>query len=666
MNTKRSGSIFYVFTLFALLTLLFGMLPAGPVRAAENTDLPVEQLLNSDGTLNLTTGYSGNLDISNYGVMIDPERGPVFKPLSVPDVWTGLGAGANSDVYFITLNGTNLYAGGAFTDIGGDTNADRIAKWNGAAWSAFGVGLNDWVVTVAVNGTDVYAGGHFLNAGGDANADYIAKWNGANWTALGTTPLNGYVYTIAVSGSDVYAGGNFTNAGGNTDADNIARWNGANWTALGTGVVGTVNTIVVNGTDIYVGGVFTNAGGDPNADYIARWNGASWLPLGTGLNSDVNTIAISGTDLYAGGAFLDVSGNAAADYIARWNGASWSALGFISLNGPVESIAASGTDVYAGGHFTDAGGNINADYIAKWNGANWSALGTTPLNDVVFAVATNGAEIYAGGKFINAGGDVNADFITKFVPITTKLVNSVLPTSRSVPVGTTATIFNTVINSGTITAANVALSIAPAPAGTFSYYQTNCATNAVIGAVNPLLNLAPGAALCYVLLFTPSAAFSATSVHIRAQADNAPYTTLSTGLNTWLLRSTSTPGPDVIALTTTTDFHQAACSGTSAFAVALSNVGAAATGNITAAAKTSTTNLGLNISVSETDPATGVVIGDNILEGVGAGDNRTMVVSVTFNKCIAFDPAAKRIFIEFRDASNNVVGSTSTAVSTNR
>ena len=248
----------------------------------------------------------------------------------------------------------------------------------------------------------------------------------------------------------------------------------------------------------------------------------------------------------------------------------------------------------------------------------------------------------------------------------TVLVNSVLPTSRSIPVGTTATIFNTVINAGIYPAIGLTLSMTSATAGTFSYQQTNCATNAIIGTPNPSLDLAPGGVLCYVLSFTPNAPFAATNVHIQAQASNAPPTNLLPGINTWLLRSTSVAGPDIIALTTTTDFHQIVCSGTNAFAVALSNVGVAATEDITVSANTGLATLPLNILISETNPGTGVVIGDNILQSVGAGDNRTVAVFVTFNGCVPFDPAANRIFIEFRDASNNVVGSTSTAVSTNR
>lgn len=250
--------------------------------------------------------------------------------------------------------------------------------------------------------------------------------------------------------------------------------------------------------------------------------------------------------------------------------------------------------------------------------------------------------------------------------IGTTLVNSVLPTSRSISVGHTATIFNTIVNAGSVTATNVTVALNPAPAGTFVYQETNCATNAVIGSPNPSLSIPAGGVVCYVLSFTPSATFSATSVHVQAQSGNALNSNLLSGINTWLLRGTAAAESDIIALTTTTDFHQVACSGSNAFAVALSNVGAAATGDITVTANTGSATLPISVSISETDPGTGVVIGDNVLQNVGAGENRTVAVFVTINGCITFDPAANRIFIEFRDAANNVVGSTSTAISTNR
>lgn len=266
----------------------------------------------------------------------------------------------------------------------------------------------------------------------------------------------------------------------------------------------------------------------------------------------------------------------------------------------------------------------------------------------------------------NSFGPINFNVMGGVPSNPTVLVNSVLPTSRTPVVGNPVTIFNTVINAGSEVAAGVTLSLGTSLPGTFSYTPTSCSNNSIIGSVNSPVDIQPGGVACYVLTFTPSAAFAATNVHIKAQALNAPSTNLLTGINTWLLRATNSPGPDTIALTTTTDFHQVACSGTNAFAVALSNVGANATTDITVTANTGSASLPISVSIMESNPSTGAIIGDNILQGVNAGNNRTVVVFVTFNGCVTFDPASHRIFIEFRDAANNVVGSTSTAVSTNR
>lgn len=296
--------------------------------------------------------------------------------------------------------------------------------------------------------------------------------------------------------------------------------------------------------------------------------------------------------------------------------------------------------------------------------------------------ATQTLALLAGSAAIDAGGENSICTATdqrgvlrpqgsscdigSYESIGSYLFNSLLPTSRSVSVGTLATIFHTLVNGGNIPAENVTLMMGNQPAGTFAYYQTDCQTNVVIGSINPILDIPAGGIICYVLMFTPTSSFDATNVDIRAEMNSLPITDVYPGINTWLLRATASVGPDIIALTTTADLHQLACSGTNAFAVALSNVGASASGDIIVSANTGSAILPLNITISETNPATGQIIGDDILENVGANANRTVVVFVNFHGCINFDPAFNRIFIEFRDAANNIVGSTSTAVSTNR
>ncbi len=423
INKFRPVSILNIFMLIAMLVSLLGSVTiASPARAAENvTRLPVTKLLNRDGTLDLSSGFSGSLDVANYYISLDPSLGPVFQPQATANTWEALGTGLNATVRSIVISGTDVYVGGYFTDAGGDVNADYIAKWNGSAWSALGTTpLNGCALSLTFWGGDLYAGGCFTDAGGDVNADYIAKWNGSTWSALGTG-LNNAVFVVAANGMGIYAGGMFTDAGGDVNADYIAKWNGSTWSALGTtpihlGSNAAVRTIAFSGTDVYAGGDFTDAGGDVNADYIAKWNGSAWSALGDGLNDTVYSIAISGGNVFASGMFTDAGGNANADYIAKWNGSAWSALG-TGLNMWALAVAVSGGDVYAGGYFTDAGGDPNADHIAKWDGTAWSALGTGISDGIgVTTIVNGGGNLYVGGSFTNAGGNADADNIARFIP----------------------------------------------------------------------------------------------------------------------------------------------------------------------------------------------------------------------------------------------------------
>ena len=119
----------------------------------------------------------------------------LFTPYS-PSIgfpWSALGGGLNDAVKAIAVEGADVYAGGSFTDAGGNANADGIARWDGAAWQALGGGLNNTVNAIAVAGSNVYAGGAFTNAGGDPNADYIARWDGSAGHAVGSTPMKKWV-----------------------------------------------------------------------------------------------------------------------------------------------------------------------------------------------------------------------------------------------------------------------------------------------------------------------------------------------------------------------------------------------------------------------------------------------------------------------------------------
>jgi hypothetical protein len=118
-----------------------------------------------------------------------------------------MGSGLNSSVTAIALSGGDIYAGGLFTDAGGNPSADKIARWDVSSRSALGGGLSSFVNVITASGANLYVGGNFLNAGGDADADYTVRWDGSSWSALGATPLNARatVTAIAINELDLYA-----------------------------------------------------------------------------------------------------------------------------------------------------------------------------------------------------------------------------------------------------------------------------------------------------------------------------------------------------------------------------------------------------------------------------------------------------------------------------
>lgn len=249
---------------------------------------------------------------------------------------TSPGVGAiTSPVYALAVSGSDLFVGGGFNNAQGINEADNVARWDGSNWFALGstsagVGpFNNFVRVLAVSGSDLLAGGDFTDAAGIPEADRVARWNGSKWFALGPNEAIGAsVMDIAVSGSNVFVGGIFTDAAGIPEADYIARWNGSNWFALGSNGAGVgalayhVYDLAVSGGDLFVAGDFLDADGIAEADRVARWDGTNWFALsstsGPALDSSVLALAVSATTLFAGGFFMDADGIPEADRVAAW------------------------------------------------------------------------------------------------------------------------------------------------------------------------------------------------------------------------------------------------------------------------------------------------------------------------------------------------------------
>jgi trimeric autotransporter adhesin len=327
----------------------------------------------------------------------------------------------NNATSMLLVNNTTqpgLYIGGLFSTLG-NVVLNCIGRWDGTNWNPVGSGMSgslfgingQRVLAMATDGTNLYAGGIFTNAG-SVYASQIAYWNGSNWNPMGSGVDNNVDAIVVGLTNYIWVGGAFTNAGG-TYSRGISEWYAGAWHNLGNveGTNGTVNALAYDGgTKVYAGGQFYTAGG-VNATNIAYfdYNDFSWHAMGLGLlgvfGGRVSSLAYGNGYLYAGGTFTN-SSTTALWHIAKWDGTSWTSLGSgITGNSAatVNGISISGANVYVTGNFTNAGG-VTATNVAYWDGSAWHGMGSGLDNTRVGgAIAAGGNDVYVAGSFYTAG-----------------------------------------------------------------------------------------------------------------------------------------------------------------------------------------------------------------------------------------------------------------------
>jgi len=412
--------------------------------------------------------------------------------------------GANNTIYGLGMSTSRvLYAGGAFTNVGG-SNCYRVARYDGTNWSDMAGGVfrvaNVNCIAPSSNGI-VYAGGYFTNIGGSytsggilandggTNSRAVAKWDGSQWVAMGDhdnpecnglffqSNINGYVNTILPStNGPVYAGGYYTNTNFRYNLNYVSKWTGTAWTNMQDGFRNVV-MCMVEGQDgtVYAGGSFTNwAGAMSNQfqlGYVARWDGTSWTNMGLGLGNRVTCLlaARDGT-IYAGGWFTNAANPssgvmAPAQYVAKWTGTAWTNVGS-GFNNWVYALA-EGSDgtIYAGGSFTntyDSDGvdtnaaRVRVNRIARFDGARWQPLGgaeTNGASDTVLALAADPVDgaVYAGGMFKTTfnedGTSNNTWYVARYGSNTVSSIG-VEPSTGSVTGGVEVVISGTNLGAG--------------------------------------------------------------------------------------------------------------------------------------------------------------------------------------------------------------------------
>lgn len=254
----------------------------------------------------------------------------------------------------------------------------------------------------------------------------------------------------------------------------------------------------------------------------------------------------------------------------------------------------------------------------------------------------------------------------------TSVVASMLPTSRSVQVNTSATLFATMVNAGSETGTNCRIEPDVGVPGAFSYQTTNPATNEPTGTANQPVTIAPGGFQTFVVTLTPDAAFAPREVALGFLCDNSAAAGSIVGVNTFTFSSSNPPVPDVVALgaTPTADgvVELPFSTQINVFSVASVNLGSGEELEITA--ELSNPGLAASVTLCETDPVTSVCINPTIPTAgtvttqVNSDATPTFGIFVSSSGDVPFDPANNRIFVRFEDSAGAVRGATSVALRT--
>ena len=285
---------------------------------------------------------------------------------------------------------------------------------------------------------------------------------------------------------------------------------------------------------------------------------------------------------------------------------------------------------------------------------------------------------FSGPLGITAGPDGNLWFTEKVAhaigrltppPATSPIGAAVLPSSRSVTVGATATAFATMINAGAAPATGCAIDrISAVPAG-LTYQTTDPSTNALTGTPDTPVTIPAGGAQSFLVALDTDAAFRPTPVEFGFSCTGVEAAASLAGVNTLLLSASTTPVPDIVALAATPSrdgiLDLPGTGGANAFAVATVNLGAG--GSISAAPDTGGATLPVALAICQTVPTTGACLAPataSVTVTIAGNATPTFSVFVAGAGTVPFAPATNRIFVRFSDAGGAIRGATSVALRT--
>jgi len=328
-------------------------------------------------------------------------------------------------VTHLALDGSTLYAAGAFTNLGGLSR-----RFVGAVETASGA-VRPWapqldgnVLALAVSPKEVYLGGTFRYVG-ESNRNYVAAIDKTSGHATSWDPnadvfphgyvTNGFVYAITTHSNLVFVGGPFYTFFSINYLVAIDEESGLR--TWGAGRSYFLNVLKVHDDQLFVGGFFGEIGGDGENGHVPRNSLAAlvattgevlpWAPVVGSTGVNVKTMAFANGSVFVGGQFrspnppFDPVNQTNADHIATFSISTAEESGPRRPwnNGWVNALAVQGNQIYFGGNFDSLAGNKQR-YLAELDLRDGTKTAWSPeLNYGVSALALTDYQLLVGGSF---------------------------------------------------------------------------------------------------------------------------------------------------------------------------------------------------------------------------------------------------------------------------
>jgi hypothetical protein len=252
---------------------------------------------------------------------------------------------------------------------------------------------------------------------------------------------------------------------------------------------------------------------------------------------------------------------------------------------------------------------------------------------------------------------------------------AVLPQSRSVQVGQSATAFAIVLNTTSGNLANCGIALGTSVPSAFSFFQTSPA-NAITGARNAKANIPANGFQNFLCEWVPQSAIAPTDLSFAFTCDGVPAAPVSPGVNTFLFSASTTPVPDILSIgavlsndgiTNVPGINVTGALGL--MTVAAVNLGADQ--QVTAEVALSNSSIPASVTICETNITTGACLSPPTATSLStrvarasAGSISAYSVFVSASATVNFDPANVRVIVRFRDQTGAIRGATSAALRT--